>query len=141
MRGTDERSGELFSYVDLEDRVPTGHPLVATGGAYEARWRVRGRPSMSDRGGGLRCQLPTVRPLGAKCPSAFSDAAATRDEGVDVVRLVEHGRAAELAAAPAGGNAPKHEPGCAAGSATVSMGRADTVMTFGAAPSRSTLQP
>jgi hypothetical protein len=42
MRGTEERSGELFSYVDLEDRVPTGHPLVATGGAYEARWRVRG---------------------------------------------------------------------------------------------------
>jgi hypothetical protein len=27
MRGTDERSGELFSYVDLEDRVPTEHPL------------------------------------------------------------------------------------------------------------------
>ena len=27
MRGSDERSGELFSYVDLEDRVPTAHPL------------------------------------------------------------------------------------------------------------------
>jgi hypothetical protein len=26
--------------------------------------RARGRPSMSDRGG-LRCQLPTVRPLGS----------------------------------------------------------------------------
>jgi Transposase domain (DUF772) len=24
---SDERSGELFSYVDLEDRVPAGHPL------------------------------------------------------------------------------------------------------------------
>jgi transposase len=27
MRGSDERSGALFSYVDLESRVPQGHPL------------------------------------------------------------------------------------------------------------------
>src|SRR6478735_7299940 len=27
MRGTDEASGSLFSYVDLEDRVPARHPL------------------------------------------------------------------------------------------------------------------
>ena len=27
MRGTDEGSGSLFSYVDLEARVPKGHPL------------------------------------------------------------------------------------------------------------------
>ena len=27
MRGTDERAGELFSYVDLEKRVPAKHPL------------------------------------------------------------------------------------------------------------------
>ena len=27
MRGTDERTGELFSYVDLEKRVPAQHPL------------------------------------------------------------------------------------------------------------------
>jgi hypothetical protein len=27
MRGSDERSGELFSYVDLEDRIPARHPL------------------------------------------------------------------------------------------------------------------
>src|SRR5580698_6800476 len=29
MRGTDERSGKLFSYVDLEQRVPEAHPLRA----------------------------------------------------------------------------------------------------------------
>jgi GapR-like nucleoid associated protein len=27
MRGSDKRSGDLFSYVDLEDRVPAKHPL------------------------------------------------------------------------------------------------------------------
>jgi transposase len=27
MRGSDTRSGQLFSYVDLEDRVPANHPL------------------------------------------------------------------------------------------------------------------
>ncbi|WP_281967309.1 IS5 family transposase [Roseovarius nanhaiticus] len=27
MRGTDEVSGSLFSYVDLDERVPAGHPL------------------------------------------------------------------------------------------------------------------
>ena len=29
MRGKDERSGNLFSYVDLETRVPQNHPLRA----------------------------------------------------------------------------------------------------------------
>jgi transposase len=29
MRGTDERSGSLFSYVDLEERIPKSHPLQA----------------------------------------------------------------------------------------------------------------
>ena len=29
MRGTDEATGSLFSYVDLEERVPAGHPLRA----------------------------------------------------------------------------------------------------------------
>ena len=27
MRGSDTRTGELFSYVDLEERVPRDHPL------------------------------------------------------------------------------------------------------------------
>lgn len=27
MRGTDDKSGSLFSYVDLEDRIPAKHPL------------------------------------------------------------------------------------------------------------------
>ena len=27
MRGTDEVTGSLFSYVDLEERIPARHPL------------------------------------------------------------------------------------------------------------------
>ena len=27
MRGMDARNGSLFAYVDLEDRVPSSHPL------------------------------------------------------------------------------------------------------------------
>jgi hypothetical protein len=27
MRGADETSGSLFSYVDLEERIPARHPL------------------------------------------------------------------------------------------------------------------
>ena len=30
MRGSDERSGELFSYIDIEERVPQNHPLRAS---------------------------------------------------------------------------------------------------------------
>jgi hypothetical protein len=38
MRGTDKRSGELFSYVDLERRVRTDHPLrvIPRGGEHGA---------------------------------------------------------------------------------------------------------
>ncbi len=37
MRGSDQRSGTLFSYVNIEERVPTGHLLrVIRGIANEA---------------------------------------------------------------------------------------------------------
>lgn len=58
MRGTDERSGELFSYVDLEQRVPARHPLRAIrdlvnealfdiGPELEAVYSRIGRPSIA----------------------------------------------------------------------------------------------
>lgn len=57
MRGSDRRSGALFSYVDLEDRVPAGHPLRSIreivndalgsmSGAFEGMYARIGRPSI-----------------------------------------------------------------------------------------------
>jgi transposase len=58
MRGTDERSGALFSYVDLEVRVPKKHPLRAIrelvnealavlDGEFAALYTGFGRPSIA----------------------------------------------------------------------------------------------
>jgi transposase len=57
MRGGDERSGALFSYVDLEARVGTDHPLrtirtmvnealAALSGEFSALYSRVGRPSI-----------------------------------------------------------------------------------------------
>lgn len=57
MRGTDKRSGELFSYVDLEQRVRSDHPLRAIrsvvsealdalSGEFAALYSGMGRPSI-----------------------------------------------------------------------------------------------
>ena len=57
MRGSDERSGSLFSYVDLESRVPASHPLrvirrisdevlAGMSGAFDAAYAPLGRPSI-----------------------------------------------------------------------------------------------
>jgi transposase len=58
MRGSDERSGELFSYVDLEARVPSKHPLrlirrivnevlVALDSEFTKIYADSGRPSIA----------------------------------------------------------------------------------------------
>src|SRR5918994_2529793 len=58
MRGGDERSGELFSYVDLEKRVRSDHPLrairtianealTALGREFAALYTPIGRPSIA----------------------------------------------------------------------------------------------
>ena len=58
MRGTDKRSGELFSYVDLEQRVRADHPLRAIrtvvsealdalSGEFAALYSGVGRPSIA----------------------------------------------------------------------------------------------
>ena len=58
MRGSDERNGSLFSFVDIEDRVPARHPLrkileivnaaLATMDTDFARlYAANGRPSIA----------------------------------------------------------------------------------------------
>ena len=58
MRGKDESSGGLFSYVDLQARVPRGHPLrairdltnaalVEMSGEFEALYSRTGRPGIA----------------------------------------------------------------------------------------------
>ena len=58
MRGTDETSGSLFSYVDLEERIPARHPLrkirqvvndalASLDGEFEALYTDFGRPSIA----------------------------------------------------------------------------------------------
>jgi transposase len=58
MRGTDETSGSLFSYVDLEERIPPRHPLrkirqvvndalASLDGEFEALYADFGRPSIA----------------------------------------------------------------------------------------------
>lgn len=57
MRGSDETTGSLFSYVDLEDRIPAKHPLRTIrrvvndalerlDGDFEGLYANRGRPSI-----------------------------------------------------------------------------------------------
>lgn len=58
MRGTDEATGSLFSYVDLEARTPARHPLpkirqvvydALTGldGEFDRLYSAEGRPSIA----------------------------------------------------------------------------------------------
>jgi len=58
MRGSDEKSGSLFSYVDLEDRIPAKHPLrlirrivndalSVLDGEFAALYSDEGRPSIA----------------------------------------------------------------------------------------------
>ncbi len=58
MRGKDATSGSLFSYVDLEDRIPARHPLrkirqvvndalVSLDGEFAAIYADFGRPSIA----------------------------------------------------------------------------------------------
>ena len=62
MRGTDEASGALFSYVDLEARIPARHPLrkirqvvndalASLDAEFEALYTDFGRPSIAPERG------------------------------------------------------------------------------------------
>jgi hypothetical protein len=66
MRGGDERTGSLFSYVDLEAWVGKDHPLrtihdlvneaqAALSGEFSAMYSRMGRPSIRPRSSCARC--------------------------------------------------------------------------------------
>lgn len=42
MHGSDEQSGSLFSYVDLEARIRSDHPIKPTSTRCQSAWRPRG---------------------------------------------------------------------------------------------------
>ena len=58
MRGTDKISGSLFSYVDIEDRIPARHPLrqvkrivdevlASLDAEFDRLYAAEGRPSIA----------------------------------------------------------------------------------------------
>ena len=58
MRGTDQATGSMFSYVDLADRIPARHPLrtirqvvndalASLDGAFDLLYAADGRPSIA----------------------------------------------------------------------------------------------
>ena len=58
MRGTDEATGSLFSYVDLEERIPVHHPLrkvrrivndalTSLDAEFDRLYAAEGRPSIA----------------------------------------------------------------------------------------------
>jgi len=59
MRGADEQPGSMFSYVSLEDRVPSDHPLRAI-----RRITDRALERLSPRFGALyiNCGRPSIPP-------------------------------------------------------------------------------
>ena len=73
MRGGDDRSGALFSYVDLEARIPKKHPLRAIrtivnqaladmNAEFEAMYSRFGRPRLRPRSFcGFRCCRRSIR--------------------------------------------------------------------------------
>jgi hypothetical protein len=86
MRGADERTGELFSYVDLEERVPAKHPLrlvrrvvnevlAALDSDFSKAYADSGRPSIAPVRLGL---LPPARSLILLVPAAVRSQHQTR---------------------------------------------------------------
>jgi hypothetical protein len=61
MRGTDEVTGSLLSYVDLEERIPARHPLrkvrrivndalISLDAEFDRLYAAEGRPSIAPEG-------------------------------------------------------------------------------------------
>src|SRR5262245_63533183 len=87
MRGTDERSGSLFSYVDLEARVRADHPLRAIREIANGALAVLTREFAELYPPGLgRPSIPPERLLRAMLLQAFYGMRSDRQlmEGIEV---------------------------------------------------------
>jgi transposase len=71
MRGMDARSGELFSYVDLEKRVPAKHPLRLVRGVVNDVLAALDRDFSKAYADGGRPSIPPERLLRALLLQAF----------------------------------------------------------------------
>ncbi len=81
MRGSDQRPGELFSYVDLEQRIRLDHPLrairaltdtalAALSGEFAALYSGMGRPSIAPEMLLRAMQLRSGRSAASASPAA-----------------------------------------------------------------------
>lgn len=68
MRGTDQRSGELFSYVGLAQRVRADHPLRAIRAVVSEALDARSDERAALYSGMGRPSLAPEMPLQAFCP-------------------------------------------------------------------------
>ena len=70
MRGSDEWTGELFSYVDIEERVPENHPLrlrlLRPDNESRSSTRPRSAPSPRNSSAFLICSLLAFLSAGAE---------------------------------------------------------------------------
>jgi transposase len=71
MRGSDNRSGELFSYVDLEQRVRQDHPLRAIRSLTDAALSALSTDFAALYSGMGRPSIPPEMPLRAMLLQAF----------------------------------------------------------------------
>jgi hypothetical protein len=72
MRGMDARSGELFSYVDLEKRVPAKHALRLVRGVVNDVLAALDRDFSKAYADGGRPSIPPGHGKGGGCDDAHS---------------------------------------------------------------------
>ena len=86
MRGTDRRSGELFSYVDLEQRVRADHPLRAIRGVVSTALAALSGDFAGLYSGIGRPSIPPEMLLGRCCCRRLLDSLGTAADGAAGVR-------------------------------------------------------
>ena len=98
MRGSDEPTGSLFSYVNLEERVPARHPLRKIKAVVDAalatldaefRAALRRRRPPVDRAGTAHARAPRADPVLDPLRTSVDGAAAVQSAVPLVCRAVD----------------------------------------------------